>query len=226
MVIHFPIFCPIIIGIAICQVTTPVAESACKIQTEAEELWIIAVNTKPVKIPMIGFSNEVNNDLKLSKAVNGAKASSIVVIPQKRIQSQTKILATSFNFFLFPKRRIAAPIARRIYARTEGLRILNKRFSVPRSPSLKICAVTVLPTLDPKTTGIACDNFIIPAFTNPISIIVVAAELWIIAVTPSPNPRPFNIPASLFFPLVSFSRSFSSPDHASFSSEDPIRLIP
>jgi hypothetical protein len=38
-----------------------------------------------------------------------------------------------------------------------------------------------------------CVRLIIPAFTKPTAITVVAVELWITAVTPAPNNTPLNL---------------------------------
>ena len=89
----------------------------------------------------------------------------------------TKIPAVSFNFFFLEKRIIKAPTTNNTHAKYLGLTNFKIKRLSPTSPKLKIIAVAVLPTLAPNTTGIACPNFIIPAFTNPISISVVAAEL-------------------------------------------------
>ncbi|MPN08668.1 hypothetical protein SDC9_155953 [bioreactor metagenome] len=56
-VAQVPMFCPIIMGIALPYVTLPVTVSACKIPTEAEDDWIIAVSTAPAMTPSTGFEN-------------------------------------------------------------------------------------------------------------------------------------------------------------------------
>ena len=54
-VTHVPIFCPSVINTADFQFTTPFIASVCKMPTEADELWMIAVTTAPVRIPSNGF---------------------------------------------------------------------------------------------------------------------------------------------------------------------------
>ena len=49
-----------------------------------------------------------------------------------------------------------------------------------------ICPVTVVPMFAPKMTPIACWSEISPALTKPTVITLVADELWMSAVTPSP----------------------------------------
>ena len=58
-VTQVPIFCPMMIGSAVENWILPVAQSACKIPTDADELWIAAVNTVPASSPRIGFENIV-----------------------------------------------------------------------------------------------------------------------------------------------------------------------
>ena len=96
----------------------------------------------------------------------------------------------------------------------------------PRSPRRSICAVTVLPTFEPYTTGIACANVIMPALTKPMSIIVVAAELCMIPVTPSPRPQPLSSPTPFFLLVVRVWSIFSRLEPASFLRDEPIWLIP
>ena len=54
-VTQVPMFCPRVMKIADCQLTMPFKASVCRIPTEAEELWMMAVTTAPVSIPKIGL---------------------------------------------------------------------------------------------------------------------------------------------------------------------------
>ena len=72
---------------------------------------------------------------------------------------------------------INAPIHIRIGANDDGFKSLRRILVSARSPRRRICAVAVLPMLAPNTTGMACPSFMIPAFTKPMSMMVVAAEL-------------------------------------------------
>ena len=80
--------------------------------------------------------------------------------------------------------------------------------------------VTVVPMLAPMMTWIACLKFISPEFTNPTTITVVAEELWIIAVTPSPVRNPAN------FPVVIFESKVRSLFPALLSSASPMTFMP
>ena len=90
---------------------------------------------------------------------------------------EPEIIDVVISFFFFENNTINAPTVRSIAANDDGLRSCKITLSEARSPSRSICAVTVLPTLDPNTTGSACDSFMIPAFTKPLTIMVTAAEL-------------------------------------------------
>lgn len=56
-VTHVPMFWPMMIGRAALYFTAPVMQSACKIPTEADEDWMIAVSTAPAITPRIGLVN-------------------------------------------------------------------------------------------------------------------------------------------------------------------------
>jgi len=68
--------------------------------------------------------------------------------------------------------------------------------AIPFEPSMydrhKIQPVTLVPMLAPMMIPIACATFIIPEFTKPTTITVVAEEDWMIAVTAVPSSTPFN----------------------------------
>ena len=121
---------------------------------------------------------------------------------------------------------IKAPIHIRIGANEDGFKSLSIKLVSDRSPRRRIWAVAVLPIFAPNTTGIACPSFMIPAFTKPMSMMVVAAELWIIAVTAVPREKPLIVPVNWFLPVVSFSRTFSRLPPARFFREAPMRFIP
>ena len=162
---------------AVPYVTTPVDEMAWSIPTDADELCMMAVSTSPIKIPSNGLLKDVNRFWKLSDSLSGANTPSMVFIPRKRIPRPTRILAISRFLLLFVNSMINAPIHIRIGANDDGFKSLRRILVSARSPRRRICAVAVLPMLAPNTTGIACPSFMMPAFTKPMSMMVVAAEL-------------------------------------------------
>ena len=64
----------------------------------------------------------------------------------------------------------------------------NSSQSVPPSMPARLSshAVTVVPTLAPMMTLMACRSVISPELTKPTTITVVADELWMMAVMPRP----------------------------------------
>ena len=60
-------------------------------------------------------------------------------------------------------------------------------------PIAASCPVIVVPILAPKITVAACVKVIIPAFTKPMTMTVVALELCITAVAAVPTPTPSSL---------------------------------
>ena len=72
------------IGIADAIVMAPVLASACSTPTEAEDDWIIAVNTAPASTPRIGFENRSSRLRKLSLVRSGETAPLIAFYPKDK----------------------------------------------------------------------------------------------------------------------------------------------
>ena len=123
--------------------------------TEADELWIMAVSTRPINIPSNGLLKDVNSSWNFSDSLSGANTPSMVVIPKNSTPRPTRIPAMSLFLFFLEKSIINAPIHMSIGANDEGLNNFINTLCSPRSPSRKICAVAVLPIFAPNTTGIA-----------------------------------------------------------------------
>ena len=50
--------------------------------------------------------------------------------------------------------------------------------------------VMLVPRMEPRITEMACRSFIMPEFTKPTAMTLVAQEDWITAVTPVPSSTP------------------------------------
>ena len=85
------------------------------------------------------------------------------------------------------------PISAKTGVKDVGFNKLTKTLELSIPDKLSIHEVIVVPTFAPIMIPIACFKFIIPEFTNPTTITVVAEELCIIAVTPAPNKKPLNL---------------------------------
>ncbi len=53
--------------------------------------------------------------------------------------------------------------------------------------------VMLVPRMEPSTIPMACRNFIMPEFTNPMAITEVAEEDWMTMVTTVPSRIPFQV---------------------------------
>ena len=90
-VIQVPIFCPNSTYTAFPRPINPLEARACRIPTEAEEDWIIAVKMAPARIHRIGLENLVSNATKASDSLRGIIAALIISIPTNRIPSPARI---------------------------------------------------------------------------------------------------------------------------------------
>ena len=100
-VTQVPIFCPMIIGIVVPYVTAPVLQSACKMPTEADELWIAAVKTAPAATPRTGLLNIVRTLMNSGTSASGFTAELIISIPYINTAKPIKINPMSYFFSLF-----------------------------------------------------------------------------------------------------------------------------
>ena len=97
------------------------------------------------------------------------------------------MLAISLDERLFPVSIMTTPAMTARGASVDGLKNFAHSTEDTSHP------VTVVPTLAPMMTPIACVRSIIPAFTNPTTITLVAEELWITAVIAAPSITPVNL---------------------------------
>ena len=94
----------------------------------------------------------------------------------------------------------------------------------PRTPPMRdrhsSQPVTLVPTLAPRMMGMDWIPFIMPEFTKPMTMMVVADELWMAAVTPRPSSAP------LMGVLLSRQRMTSSLFPATRLSPSPMTDMP
>ena len=82
------------------------------------------------------------------------------------------------------------PISARMGVKLEGFSSWRNRLSPSIPPRDRIQAVTVVPTLAPIMTLMACPRVIMPELTKPTTITVVAEEDWMTPVTARPVRKP------------------------------------
>ena len=151
--------------------------NACKIPTEADELWIIAVNNAPTAIPIKGFSKLETILTNSGELRNGTIAPDIISIPINKIPSPAAIVPIASNRLLLKNAINATPIN----AITGANAVISNAIN---------CPVIVVPMFAPIITQTAFSSFINPALTNPTVITVVADEDWMSAVINAPTPTP------------------------------------
>ena len=156
--------------------TLPVAHIACRIPTDAEELWITAVRIAPTIIPRIGFSNAVKRDVNSGTPAKGFTAPLIVSIPNIRTAKPTRIVPISFFLSSFTNRSRITPINASTGEKEDGFSRLTKKLPLSIPARLSSQDVTVVPILAPMMTPTAWDSCIIPELTKPTIITVVADE--------------------------------------------------
>ena len=86
----------------------------------------------------------------------------------------------------------AIPTVPRRGAKVEGLKSSTIKLSPSRAVRESSHEVTVVPTLEPIITPMACLRVIMPELTKPTTMTVVAEEDWITAVAAIPRKKPFS----------------------------------
>ena len=108
-------------------------------------------------------------------------------------------------------------------ATTAKMVAVEKRLAAPEEPTLarlRIQPVAVVPMLAPMMMAMAWGSCMMPEFTKPTTITVVAEEDWITAVTKAPSSTPLSGVE------VRRPRVVSSLPPATFFRESPMRDMP
>ena len=164
-------------GTAAPKETAPVAHSACRIPTEAEELWITAVSAAPLNIPRTGLENMVRIPVNSGTSASGFTAPLMVSIPVIRMAKPTRIVPRSFCFSLRANIRRQTPASARAGEKEDGFSRRRKKLLLSIPDRLKIHEVMVVPMFAPMIIPTACVSFIMmPELTNPTTITVVAED--------------------------------------------------
>ena len=179
-----------------------------------------AVSSAPTRIPNKGLENFVKIPVNSGTFARGFTAALMASIPNISTANPNKIVPISFFFSPFLLIKKIIPISASTGEKEVGFSSFKKKLSPSRPDKLKIQDVMVVPMLAPIIMPMAWESFIIPEFTNPTSITVVAEEDCIRAVTPAPSSTAFK-----GFD-VSFSKICSSRPPDMRSSPLPSTFIP
>ena len=211
---------PMMMGSAISKVMAPVTASACKMPTAADALWRMLVNTTPTRMPRMGLEKLVRMRIKASLSRRGDTAPDMEDMPYISTAKPSRISPTCrLDALLLNIRRIM-PITATTPVSTSVLSSCTTPLPPSSEDRHRIHPVTLVPTMAPIMTPMACRTFIIPEFTKPTTITEVAEEDWITAVTPVPSRTPFS------GVLLSLYSTSSNRLPATFFSPSPIRDMP
>ena len=153
-------------------------------------------------------------------SLSGSTDDDIVDIPNISTVKPSSIFAVFFFLFDFDIIIMKTPIIASIGVKFSGLQRFINRLSPFIPERLSIHAVTVVPIFAPIVIPIAWESFMMPEFTKPTTMTVVADDDWIIPVTTKPSNTPF---IGLEVSLSSIRSSLPPP---SFSSPLPMISIP
>ena len=178
------------------------------------------MNAAPTTTPRRGLVNAVRIAENSGISARGASASFIISMPYIRTAKPTIIEPALRLRSLLAAIISKIPINATTGEKDSGLSILIKIFSLSMPASDRIHAVRVVPILEPMITPIVCPSSMIPEFTRPTSMTVIAEEDWMAIVIPAPKRR------LLMGLLVIFLRSCSNLPPAIFSRPEDMTDIP
>ena len=124
----------------------------------------MAVKTAPTRIPRIGFRKRTIRSRKNGEVCSGCRDSPIVDMPMKRKPNPASTSPNALTLS-FPEKNMIrqTPAKAKIGAIASRFKAIS-------------CPVTVVPTLVPMMTLTVWATFMIPAFTNPTSMLVTAED--------------------------------------------------
>ena len=73
----------------------PVVDSACRMPTDAEDDWMIAVTPAPTTTPSTGLEIAANRSANCGRSASGATAPSMTAMPMNRMPKPVKMSAMS-----------------------------------------------------------------------------------------------------------------------------------
>ena len=217
---HVPMFCPRMMGTALPHVTRPVADSACRMPTDADDDWMATVTRMPARTPSSGFCSEVNSWMNSGESRSGSTDEVIVSMPVNSRPKPIMIWPMLRFFGAFRNTYKIAPMNATIGAKLLGLHSSSSRLPPEMSDKRISWPVTVVPMFAPMMTPMACDSCMMPEFTRPMTMTVVPADDWMMPVMTAPSATALTVDdvrrrrmPSIFPPAI-------------FSRPEPMMLMP
>lgn len=151
---------------------------------------MIAVRSTPASIPKSGLENLVRTPVNSGTLARGFTALLIVSMPIIRMAKPSKIIAALWILSFLETINIPTPMMAITGAKEVGFKSCTKKLELLMPAVERIQDVTVVPMLAPIMIPTACSSFIMPEFTKPTTITVVAEEDW----SPPLHPVPLKLP--------------------------------
>ena len=162
----------------------------------------------------------MNSCRKAGTSAKPPTAEDMVSMPNISVAKPSSTVPVSFFLLSLQNMKKMIPTSASTGVKEVGFRSRTHMLSPLMPPRLSSHAVTVVPTLAPMMTLMACRRVMRPELTKPTTITVVAEELWITAVTPRPVKKPARRPV-----VILPSRERRRPP-ARRSSACPISVMP
>ena len=161
------------------------------------------VNSAPIATLTTGFLKAVRRSVKPGRSASGLTAFFISSMPYISTAKPTRIVPISCRFLFFEIISMIMPARATNGAKCSGLSIEIRMLSLFIPAVLRSHAVSVVPMFEPIITPTVCSSCIIPEFTSPTSITVIAEEDCTAMVIPAPRARLLNGFEVIFFRVIS-----------------------
>ena len=151
----------------------------------------MAVKAVPTKMPMTGLEKVVSRLIKAGLSLSGATEPLMACMPYISTEKPSIISPTWCFCWLLVNMRSRIPM---IAMTAESVDVLSRE--IQPEPLIDdrqmIQPVMLVPIRAPSITVTACSSFIMPELTKPTTMMDVADEDWMTAVTPAPSSTPFS----------------------------------
>ena len=145
------------------------------------------VNTAPTSTPSMGFLNITRRLANVGLSASGLTESPMTDMPNMRSAKLKSTRPVVCRLSFCEKSMSTVPMRARIGEKVDGFSNHNMKLSPLRPVRLKSHEVMVVPMLAPMIMPTTCSRRIMPEFTKPTTITVVAELDCTTAVTPAPS---------------------------------------
>ena len=144
-------------------------------------------------MPAMGFWNITRMSWKMGISARGLTDWLIKLMPVISTEKPTRMVTTSRFLPSLEDIISSTPIRATMGEKDSGFNSRRKKLLLSMPAALKIQAVRVVPTLEPMITPTVWLSCIMPEFTKPTSMTVMAEEDWMAMVITAPSASPFHL---------------------------------